>query len=117
MTRRGDVVLFDFPYADGTGSKVRPALVVQNDADNRRLKQTILAMITGNTRHAHEPTQLLIDTTTPDGKRSGLAGTSAVKCNVLVTVVQADVKRTIGRLSDGLMDAADDCLKAALELS
>jgi hypothetical protein len=47
---------------------------VQNDADNRRLKQTILAMITGNTRHAHEPTQLLIDTTTPDGKRSGLAG-------------------------------------------
>jgi mRNA interferase MazF len=116
MTRRGDVVLFDFPYADGTGSKVRPALVVQNDVDNRRLKQTILAMITGNTRHAREPTQLLIDTPTPDGKASGLAGTSAVKCSVLVTVVQSDVKRTIGRLSDGLMDAADDCLKAALDL-
>jgi hypothetical protein len=27
-----------------------------------------------------------------------------------------DLKRTIGRLSDGLMDAADDCLKAALDL-
>lgn len=67
MTSRGDVVLFDFPFADGSGSKIRPALVVQNDADNARLNQTILAMITGNIRHAGEPTQLLIDTNTAEG--------------------------------------------------
>ena len=28
---RGDVVLVDYPFSDRTGSKVRPALVVQND--------------------------------------------------------------------------------------
>ena len=26
--KRGDVVLMDYPFSDGTGSKVRPALVV-----------------------------------------------------------------------------------------
>ena len=30
--RRSEVVLVDFPYSDHTGSKVRPALVVQADA-------------------------------------------------------------------------------------
>jgi mRNA-degrading endonuclease toxin of MazEF toxin-antitoxin module len=32
--RRGEVVLVDFPFSDRTGSKVRPCLVVQNDANN-----------------------------------------------------------------------------------
>ena len=35
--KRGDIVLLDYSYADGSGSKVRPALVVQNDRDNQRL--------------------------------------------------------------------------------
>src|SRR5260370_42102707 len=34
--QRGEVVLVDFPYAGGSGSKVRPALVIQNDRDNAR---------------------------------------------------------------------------------
>ena len=29
--RRGDIVLVDFPYSNHTGSKIRPALVVQSD--------------------------------------------------------------------------------------
>jgi mRNA interferase MazF len=50
--KRGDVVVADFPYQDMPGSKVRPAVVVQNDADNRALANTILAMITGNLQDA-----------------------------------------------------------------
>jgi len=45
---RGDVVLVPFPFQDKPGEKVRPAVVVQSDAENRRLANTILAMITGN---------------------------------------------------------------------
>jgi hypothetical protein len=42
-------------------------------------------MITGNTRLATtEPTQLLIDPTTADGRGSGLAHASAVKCENLM---------------------------------
>ena len=42
--RRGDIVLADLPFSDASGSKVRPGLVVQNDANNRRLDDVILAL-------------------------------------------------------------------------
>jgi mRNA interferase MazF len=35
--QRSDVVLVDYPYAGGSGGKVRPALIIQNDRDNVRL--------------------------------------------------------------------------------
>ena len=57
---RGDVVLVDYPYTTG-GAKVRPALVVQNDRDNARMTNTIVAQISGNTAGANEATQHLIE--------------------------------------------------------
>jgi mRNA interferase MazF len=80
MTSRGDVVVVDFPYSDG-GSKVRPALVVQNDRDNARLAKTVIALITGNLRPAGDPSHFLVDPAAPDGAGSGLRGPSPVSCN------------------------------------
>jgi mRNA interferase MazF len=40
--KRGDVVIVDFPFATGTSSKVRPALIVQNDRDNKQIAKTIV---------------------------------------------------------------------------
>jgi mRNA interferase MazF len=114
--KRGDVVLLDHPFADASGSKVRPALVVQNDRDNGRLTNTVVALITGNTSRANEPTQLLIDTDTRDGKQSGLNRSSAVVCVNVFTVSQAKIFRTIGNLPPSLMSQIDDCLKVALAL-
>ena len=54
--RRGDIVIIDFPFTSGVQSKVRPALVVQSDQENRRLAKTIVAMVTGNLQRAAEPT-------------------------------------------------------------
>lgn len=116
--QRGDVVLVRFPFSSGTAAKVRPALVVQNDANNRRLNSTIVAMITSNTRLAStEPTQLLIDPATPEGRQSGLLHPSAIKCENLLTVEQLLVLRRIGSLSSAAMIRVDNCLKASLELT
>jgi mRNA-degrading endonuclease toxin of MazEF toxin-antitoxin module len=41
---RGDIVLIDMPFSGGGGSKIRPVLVVQNDRDNQRLSNTIVAL-------------------------------------------------------------------------
>src|SRR5271157_872858 len=109
--KRGDVVILDHPYADGSGSKIRPALVVQNDRDNRRLTQTIVALITRNISRAAEPTQLLIDVSAPAGKSSGLNQTSAVVCTNLFTVSQTKIRRGIGSLPASLMAKVDNCLK------
>jgi len=64
--RRGDVVLLDHPFSDASGSKVRPALVVQDDGRNSRLTETIVALVTKNVKHVGtDRTQLLIDLNTP----------------------------------------------------
>ncbi len=78
--------------------------------------QTIIAAITSNTSRVHETTQLLIEVATPDGAASGLLHDSAVRCERLHSIPQADVRRVIGKLSDVLMPQIDDCLKAALGL-
>jgi mRNA interferase MazF len=115
--KRGDVVVVAFPYVTGGGGKNRPALVIQSDQNNLRLANTIVAMITGNIRlAASEPTQLLIDPSSDEGKRSGLAYPSTVKCENLFTVSQQDILRTLGTLPASLMARIDDCLKAALGL-
>jgi len=41
---------------------------------------------------------------------------SAVKCENLATVPQADILDTLGRLSEPLKMKLNDCLKAALEI-
>lgn len=118
MYTRGDIILADLPYTDRTGSKIRPALVVQNDRNNSRLDDVILAMITRTTaRSTKEPTQLLIDVTMPTGQASGLLHTSAVKCEHLVTLHRSFIQRVIGRMPDSLMAQINDCLKISLGLT
>jgi mRNA interferase MazF len=110
---RGDVVLVDYPFTAG-GTKVRPALVVQNDRDNARLTNTILVQISGNTSRIHEPTQLLIELAAEPG--CGLMRDSAVIATNLLTVDQGDVLRVLGALSAAAMTRVDQCLKVALAL-
>ena len=113
---RGDVVILDHPFSDGSGSKVRPDLIVQNDRYNGRLTNTIVALITRNVSRAIEPSQLLIDIATPDGHTSGLNQNFAVVCTNLFTVSQRKIRRAIGSLPPALMTRVDDCLKVALHL-
>ena len=115
--KRGDVVLVDWPFAGGAGGKRRPALVVQNDKDNGRLLNTIVAMITTVTRRSGEPTQFLIEVGTADGRQTGLHADSVVNCVNLFTVEQSKIARVIGALTPTLLQPVDECLKAALGLT
>jgi mRNA interferase MazF len=116
--RRGDVVLLPIAFVSGRGTKVRPAVVVQNDNLNARLNSTVVAIITSTTRRAHvEPSQLLIDLSTPEGRQTGLLHDSTVKCEHLDTVECRDIQRKIGQLSPRLLQSLESCLKAALSLS
>ena len=114
---RGDVVLVNYPFASGTGSKVRPAVVIQCDRNNSRLDNTIIAQLTTRTRFANlEPTQLLIEAASPAGQQAGLLVDSALSCENLYTIRQDAIVRKIGTIPDALMPQVAACLKASLEL-
>ena len=112
---RGDSVLVDYPFSDRTGSKVRPALVVQADALNRRITDTILASISRST-HRASVTQLFIDISTPEGDGTGLRQDSMIQCENLLTYDQRLVITKIGQIYEPLLEQINDCLKAALDL-
>jgi mRNA interferase MazF len=80
------------------------------------MANTIVVFITTNLSRVSEPTQVLIDITTPEGRQSGLTRTSVVSCENILTVVQADIIRTIGHLPDVLMQQVDAALKVSLAL-
>ncbi|NOT59510.1 MAG: type II toxin-antitoxin system PemK/MazF family toxin [Acidobacteria bacterium] len=114
--QRGEIVLVDYPYATGGGTKVRPVLVIQNNRDNQRLTNTIVAQITGLTRRSLEATQLLIALATPEGRQSGLRQDSVVNCVNLLTLDKNKILMKLGSLPNAQMQRVNDCLKAALEL-
>jgi mRNA interferase MazF len=115
---RGDVVLLDFPFSDATGGKVRPAIVVQSDAHNRRMNSTIVVMVTKTIHRAgREATQFLIRADSQAGKAAGLHFDSAATCTNLYTVHEDFVRYRIGRLPGELSPTLDGCLKAALGIA
>lgn len=117
MLQRGDVVLVSFPFSSGTGGKLRPALVVQSDHNNRRLTNVVILAITTTTHRSNERTQYYIDPTTSIGHQSGLLRDSVVTAENIFTVAQSLVHRKLGSLPDTAMDDVATCLKASLALS
>ena len=116
IMKRGEVVLVHYPFASGTGSKLRPALIVQNDQNNQRMTNVIVAAITSTTHRSGEATQRFIEVATPAGQQSGLVKDSVVTCENLATITQGRVTRVIGSLPDDVMAEINECLKASLEL-
>ena len=52
--QRGDVLLVNYLFSEGQGSKVRPALVVQCDTNNHRLDSTLIVQITSRIQLARK---------------------------------------------------------------
>jgi mRNA-degrading endonuclease toxin of MazEF toxin-antitoxin module len=110
---RGDVVEVDWPYSDRTGSKTRPAVVVQADFLNGVIDDTMLVQVT-STKHGIPGTEVEIDPTIEAG--SGLSKVCYASCANVLTLDQGLVLRTIGYLSDRVMRQIEACLKTVLEI-
>ena len=113
---RGDVILVRFPHPSGLRGKKRPAVVVQSDAYAGTVGTLVVAEVTKNLTMANDPACLFIDTSTPEGKATGLVRDSVVSCLVLTTVYADTVERVLGSLSATMRQRLDGCLKAALAI-
>jgi mRNA-degrading endonuclease toxin of MazEF toxin-antitoxin module len=114
---RGDVVLVRFPHPSGLRGKKRPAVVVQSDAYAGTVSTLVVAEVTKNLAMAGDSACLFIDTSTPEGRATGLVRDSVVSCLVLMTVYVDEVERVLGTLSPTLKQKLDGCLNAALGLA
>jgi mRNA-degrading endonuclease toxin of MazEF toxin-antitoxin module len=113
---RGDVILVRFPHPSGLRGKKRPAVVVQSDAYTGALSTVVVAEVTKNLTMANDPACVFIDTSTAEGRATGLVRDSVVSCLVLVTVYLDTVAQGLGTLPPALMQKLDGCLKVALGL-
>ncbi len=109
---RGDVVLVLFPNSDLRTAKRRPALIVQANNLGTGLDQTIVAMITSNLARSGHSSRVFVSLATPEGPQTGLLGDSVIMTDNLVTLIENEIDRKIGILSD--MVAVDEALKHTL---
>ncbi|HKI36914.1 MAG TPA: type II toxin-antitoxin system PemK/MazF family toxin [Gemmataceae bacterium] len=110
---RGEVVLVDWPFSDLTGSKLRPAIVVQADYLNGIIDDTIYVKVQGH-HYGIPGTEVEIDPAVETA--SGLAKLSYASCKDLLTRDKALVYHTLGLVSDMTMRKIENCLKTVLEL-
>lgn len=118
--RKGDVVLVAFPYTtdDGqTQTKRRPAVIISNDYNNARLDDVLLVPLTSNvTRAAREPTQVVVEMNTPEGKAGGIRLDSVIDCTVIATIPKTLLVSKIGCFPNEVMERVDMCLMIALSI-
>jgi len=110
---RGEIVLVDWPFSDLTGSKLRPAIVVQADFLNGIIDDTIYVKIQGHP-YGIPGTEVEIDCAVDTA--SGLAKLSYPSSKDLLTREQALIHHTLGMVSDVTMRKIEECLKTVLQL-
>jgi mRNA interferase MazF len=110
---RGEVVEIEWQFSDLTGSKVRPAVIVQADFLDGLIDDTILVKITGQ-RFGIPGTEVVLDPSVETA--SGLSKVCYASCKDILTRDQTLILRTVGVLSDAAMLQIEACLKAVLEI-
>jgi len=107
---RGDVVLVGFAFADESGRKLRPAVVVSSPAYQRSRQEVIVAAITSNVRR-----RLFGDHLITDWKAAGLLFPS-VATGILRTIKRTMIERRLGAMARPDLEAIDRGLHGCLEL-
>jgi len=109
--RRGEVVLIGFVFADETGERRRPAVIVSSDAYHRSRQEAIITAITSRTDRLLSGDHLVID-----WQGAGLLFPS-VATGIIRTIKRGMIARRLGTMSRADMAAIDDNLRTALSLS
>jgi mRNA interferase MazF len=114
--QRGDIVVVDLEPILGTeANKVRPAVVVSNDAGNTsavRHRRGVITVvpITSNLERIH-PFQVLLRS-----GETGLRADSKAQAEQVRSIDIRRVRRTVGSVPHQVMAAIDDALRVHLAL-
>jgi mRNA interferase MazF len=109
---RGDVYIVELDPTHGSEiKKARPAVIIQNDVDNRYSPITVIAPITSKFDTKLYPTEVLVKP--PEG---GLRTESVVLLNQLRAIDKSRLGRRLGALKPATMALVNDGLAIVLAL-
>ena len=91
--RAGNIVLVEFTFTDGTGSKKRPALIISSNDYNENRQEVIVVAITSNIERV-----LSGDTRIDDWEEAGLIYPSLVT-GIIRTIKASMINRKLGTLT------------------
>lgn len=85
----GDILIINFPFSDGQGSKRRPVMVIKDTSD----KDILIAKVTS------PPYNTEYDMTIQNWEQAGLLSSSVIRVHKIQTLYSSLVFGQIGRLT------------------
>jgi len=110
----GDVVLVPFPFADLTGRKVRPAVIVSADPQNSELILAFITSVLGNRSPRGAEVELL--QSDPEFSLTGLKADSLIRLDKLVTLSASVISRRLGKAGLATKGRVAAMLRLAFDL-
>jgi mRNA interferase MazF len=112
--KKGDIVLLPFPWTDLSGYKVRPALVISDDAYNKKSKDAVFLFITS--KKYTSDFDYYLDVKDPTFESTGLKSASTFRISKIITLEQNFAKRRLGYADKKLLQRLGAGLKLLLNL-
>ena len=108
---RGDVVLISFVFADETGAKQRPAVIISSNTYHQQRQEAIISAITSRTNRI-----LVGDHLINNWQEAGLLFPS-VATGIIRTIKQSMIIRKLGKVSRDDLKGIDKQLSIALGIA
>lgn len=109
----GDIVLVPFPNSDLTSGKLRPALVLYEDANEN---EVTIAYISSKIPLVLSPCDVLVTKGTHSFKESGLMMNSVIKLNKMASIKSYLVAGLLGSADESLREEVDRAIDICLKI-
>ena len=114
LLHQGDVVLVPFPFADLSGHKVRPAVILSADPQRSDLIVAFVTSVLTNRSPAGAEVELL--GSDPEFRSTGLKADSLVRLDKLVTLSRGMITRRLGTTGPATRAKLAAMLRKAFDL-
>jgi mRNA-degrading endonuclease toxin of MazEF toxin-antitoxin module len=102
------------PFTNGTGAKLRPAVVVSLEKFHRKLKDVIVCPISSQPRYIQRPGPG--DQPISRWGAAGLRYPSTIRVSKILAIEKSLIRRALGKLAPDDVSNLNSALRAALDL-
>ena len=106
----GDIILVNYPFTDGSGSKIRPAVIVSSDAYNGGADLLIAPI--SSVLESEEQFSFPIRTQDSSFVETGLKQASTVKWTKILTISRSVIQRKLGALRASPMSTIHEKIRS-----